>query len=142
MGGFKGVDSFNAAMLGNISAIDKDYNDAVDSVVLDAAEAAKLAIKETIDTTESALSPGKPNRNWTFTMNHAVDNDVKRSGNIRKITAGWINRKENYFLIQEKGGTVNGRHVWGMGALMNGYRAYQSTLLRGMNRIKRERNPR
>ena len=139
MGGFRGVDSFGANLKGNIDAVEKDFETSVDEVVLLASLAAEDAMHRTIDETESALSPGKPNRNWTFTMNHSITSRVKQAGRRRTIWAGWLDRKEQYFLVQDQGGTVNGRPVWPMHALLNGFNAMRAEIDKGMRKIEKGR---
>ena len=139
MGGFRDVGAFNAAMLGNIDAIEAHFEKSVDEVVLEAAAAAEKEMHRTIDETESALSPGKPNRNWTFTMNHSITSDVKQRGRKRTVWAGWLNRKERYFLVQDQGGTVNGKTVWPMHALLNGFNAMRAEIDKGMRKIEKGR---
>lgn len=136
---FKGLNDFNSALKANINAIEADFEAKVDEVVLNATVAAEREMVRTIDETESALSPGKPNRNWTFTMRASLDGKVQKRGRKRGLQAGWLRKKEKYFLVQDQGGTVNGREVWPMHALLNGYNTMRQEIETGMRRIVRER---
>lgn len=100
----------------------------VQEAALEAAIAGEAAVKFTIDHTPSSLSPGKPNRNWTFHMNQSVDSKVTRNGNTINIRVGWIDIREGYFLIQEEGGTVHGTLIEPMDALIAGKSAVIDTL--------------
>lgn len=99
---------------------------------LEAAIAGEARVKEIIATTESSLSPGKMNRNWTWNMTNSVDSDVRRNGNTITIRAGWLQNKEAYFLIQNDGGNLvrNGvtTTITPMNALMAGHDAMLDTL--------------
>jgi hypothetical protein len=95
---------------------------------LEAAIAGEEAVRHTIDHTESSLSPGKMNRNWTYAMHNAVDSRVDRNGNTISIRVGWLQTKKGYFLIQEHGGQVHGTTVEPMLALMAGHKAVLDTL--------------
>jgi hypothetical protein len=100
----------------------------VEDAALEAGVAGLEAARWTIDNTPSSLSPGKPNRNWTFQMNRALDADVRRTGNTTTIRVGWLHIKERYFLIQEDGGNVGEKVITPMNALMNGQNAIKDTL--------------
>lgn len=126
-----GVDGYR----GLVDGLFRLYMDAETRVLGDAQEAAleaaiagEAAVKHTIDTTPSSLSPGKQNRNWTFHMNQSVDSKVIRNGNTITIRVGWTDIQEGYFLIQEDGGTVHGTTVTPMNALMAGHAAIIDTL--------------
>jgi hypothetical protein len=100
----------------------------------EAAAAGEDRVREIIDTTESSLSPGKDNRNWTFQMREAVGSDVRRNGNTITIRAGWLQKKEGYFLIQNDGGDLvrggNTTTITPMNALMAGHTAMLKSLTR------------
>ena len=66
-------------------------------------EMARADIKHTIDTVESALSPGKVGRNWTGHMNSRVDYNIRQTGNMVDVSFGWSNlrKAENYIAEQE-----------------------------------------
>lgn len=99
----------------------------VQDAALEAGIAGQERIKWTIDHTESSLSPGKMDRNWTWKMNDSVDSKVERNGNTITIRAGWLQTKETYFLIQNYGGDLvrNGvtTTITPMNALWEGHNA-------------------
>ena len=66
-------------------------------------EMARADIKHTIDTVESALSPGKVGRNWTGHMNSRVDYNIRQTENMVDVSFGWSNlrKAENYIAEQE-----------------------------------------
>jgi hypothetical protein len=99
------------------------------SAAVEAAAVGQEKIKWTIDHTESALVPGKDNRNFTYEMNHSVDSRVDRNGNTISIRVGWLENKRGYFLIQEHGGQKpGGGTITPMLALMAGHKAVIDTL--------------
>jgi len=100
----------------------------VEEAALEAGVAGLEAARWTIDNTPSSLSPGKPNRNWTFKMNQSLDADVKRNGNTTTIRVGWLHVHEKYFLIQNDGGSLGEKVITPMNALMNGQHAVLDTL--------------
>jgi hypothetical protein len=112
----------------HLLGMEKQMKTDVQDAALEAAIAGQEAIKYTIDTTESSLSPGKPHRNWTHRMNYAVDARVDKRGNTITIRAGWLSDKAGYFLIQEHGGSVRGTTITPMNALMAGHDAIIDTL--------------
>jgi len=110
------------------------------TAALEAAIAGEDMVREIIDTTESSLREGKDNRNWTFAMRQAVDSDVKRNGNTITARAGWLQKKEAYFLIQNDGGDLvrngNTTTITPMNALMAGHEEMLKTLSRWGLKIK------
>lgn len=138
MGGFKGINEFNAKMRANIDAIDSHFEAKVDEATLEAAVAAQRRMVETIDTTPSALSPGKVGRNWTYAMRNAVDSKVNKRGRRRNVQAGWLKGQRGYFLDQERGtGIVPSGQ--GMHMLLNGFNEFRRSLDQGMRRFAREK---
>ena len=98
----------------------------VQEAALEAGVRGQAMMEHVIDTTDSALSPGKPNRNWTFNMRNSLDSKVDRRGTTITVQAGWLHNKEGYFLIQDQGqGTI-----WPMHALDQGYNEMLKTLSR------------
>lgn len=72
----------------------------------------------TIDTTPSALSrKPKNNRNWTFQMRQDLDSKVSIAGTQITVRVGWLNRTEDYYLLQEYGGSLRSRDIPPMMAL-------------------------
>lgn len=128
MTGLVGHQNITKGLFQMLMQAERNVNADTQEAALEAAIAGQEAIKRTIDTTESSLSPGKPNRNWTFHMNQSVDADVRRTGTTIRIRAGWIKTKEAYFLIQEDGGTVHGTTITPMNALFAGHQAMLDTL--------------
>ena len=124
MAGLVGHQNITKGLFQMLMQAERNVNADAQEAALEAAIAGQAAIKHTIDTTPSAIVPGKTNRNWTFHMNESVDADVKRTGTTIRIRAGWINNKEEYFLIQEHGqGTITPMH-----ALFAGHQAMLDTL--------------
>lgn len=109
---------------------ERNMNKDVDEAALEAGIAGAEMVKHIIDTTESSLSPGKGNRNWTWEMNRSVDARVRRNGTTRTVRAGWLDNKEGYFLIQNYGGVVHGTTITPMNALMAGHNEMLKTLSR------------
>ena len=124
MAGLVGYQTITNGLFQMLMQAERNVNADTQEAALEAAIAGQEAIKHAIDTTPSALSPGKDNRNWTFHMNQSVDSDVKRNGTTISIRAGWIRTQEAYFLIQEHGqGTITP-----MNALFAGHQAMLDTL--------------
>jgi hypothetical protein len=116
--GHKGVTD---GLLAGIRGLEDFVNTEIQEIALEAAVAGENVAHETINSTPSSLSPGKPNRNWTFKMNQSLTSDVRKRGHTITLRVGWLDVKEGYFLIQNDGGTVNGVTVTPMNALMNAY---------------------
>lgn len=139
MGGFKGVDQFSAKFTANIGRIDADFENAVDEVTLNATTASQEEMVFVIDSTPSALSPGKVGRNWTREMRNRVDSKVAKRGRRRGVQAGWLSGQKTYFLDQDRGtGIVPAGQ--GMHMLMAGFKTFQREMDKGLRRVKRERN--
>jgi hypothetical protein len=128
MAGVTGHKALTQGLFQHLLQAEKGIKADVQEAALEAAIAGEEAVRWTIDHTESALSPGKPNRNWTFRMNQSVDSRVDRNGNTISIRIGWIKEKEGYFLIQEHGGQVHGTLIPAMDALLAGEHAVLDTL--------------
>ena len=87
--------------------------------------------REVIRTTPSSLSKyPKNNRIWTGQMIEALDTKVTRRGTTITVTVGWLKKKEGYFLIQDKGGQVQGRTVTPMNALAGAQTAMRESVKR------------
>lgn len=128
MAGLTGHKALSTGLFQHILQTEKNMMTDVQEAALEAAIAGEDAVRWTIDNTESSLSPGKPNRNWTFQMREAVDSKVSRNGNTISIRVGWVQEKEGYFLIQNDGGHVGNTTITPMNALMNGHHAILDTL--------------
>lgn len=130
--GLTGYQSIRDGLFQMLMQAERNVTRDSQEAALEAAIAGEAMIKHVIDTTESSLSPGKSNRNWTFNMNHSVDSDVKRNGTSITVRAGWINNQEAYFLLQNDGGDLvrNGvtTTITPMNALMAGHDAMLDTL--------------
>ena len=129
-GGLTGYQNIRDGLFAQLVQAEKNVKDDAQEAMLEAAIAGEEMVKHIINTTESSLSPGKDNRNWTFHMNQAVDSEVKRNGNTITGRIGWLKDQEFYFLIQEDGGDVNGKTVTPMNALMAGQVEMLKTLTR------------
>lgn len=83
----------------------------------EAGEAGRDAIRHVIETTESGLSPGKPDRILTGHMHERADFRVSRKGHTTRLEIGWLDQKasEKYFNAQEYG---LGRVSFGMNSLL------------------------
>ena len=84
-----------------------------------AAALAKNTGRQTILSTPSSLSPGKPDRYWTGDMFRAYDAQVTETGNRITVKWGWIDERKKYFKTQEYGGFAFGKTVTPMHALAN-----------------------
>lgn len=62
----------------------------------------------TIMNTPSAIKAGKEDRIMTGQMIGAIDALASQQGNITTARAGWLDRKRDYFTIQDQGGTGTG----------------------------------
>lgn len=130
MAGLTGYKNITDGLFAQLVQAEKNVKIDAQEAALEAAIAGEEMIRHIIDTTESSLSPGKDNRNWTFRMRQAVDSDVKRNGNTITIRAGWLQDQELYFLVQNDGGEVNGKTITPMNALMAGHVEMLKTLTR------------
>jgi hypothetical protein len=130
MAGVTGHKALTNGLFQMLMQAERNVKADVQEAALEAAIAGEEMVRHTIDTTESSLSPGKDNRNWTFEMRRAVDSDVRRNGNTISIRVGWLQTKENYFLIQNDGGQVGQTTITPMNALMAGHTEVLKTLTR------------
>lgn len=130
MAGIVGRKEVNDGLQSWLMGMEKTMNADVQEAALESGVRGQALMEHTIDTTESALSPGKPNRNWTFNMRNSLDSKVKRTGTTITIEAGWLGNKEDYFLVQEYGGDLGNRHISAMHALMAGHDEMLKTLSR------------
>lgn len=91
-------------------------------------ELGQAAVRQTIDTIPSALSPGKIGRNMTGHMRRSVMWDIKQNGNTALVRYGWtgVSGRDKYIGEQEEGSP---RVQPGMFALTSAYLA-TSTYLR------------
>jgi|GEM_PF-6516195 hypothetical protein len=128
MAGLLGHKALTDGLFQHVLQAEKGMMADVEEAALEAGVAGLEAARWTIDNTPSSLSPGKPNRNWTFQMNQALDVDVRRNGNTTTIRVGWLRIKEKYFLIQNDGGNLGEKVITPMNALMNGQHAIKDTL--------------
>lgn len=128
MAGVLGHKALTDGLFQHVLQGEKNMMADVEEAALEAGVAGLEAARWTIDNTPSSLSPGKPNRNWTYKMNQSLDADVKRNGNTTTIRVGWLRTKEKYFLIQEDGGQVGEKVITPMNALMNGQHAVLDVL--------------
>lgn len=130
MAGLTGYKSITDGLFQQLLAAEKGVKADAQEAALEAAIAGQEMVKHIINTTESSLSPGKDNRNWTFHMNQSVDSEVRRNGNTITARIGWLKDQEFYFLVQEYGGDVGGKTVTPMNALMAGHVEMLKTLTR------------
>lgn len=121
MAGLTGHGGVTDGLLEGIRGLEDFVSTEIQDIALEAAIKGEEAAHETINSTPSSLSPGKPNRNWTFKMNQSITADVRKRGTTITVRVGWLNVKEAYFLIQEDGGEVRGVTVAPMHALQNAY---------------------
>ncbi|MGN6654574.1 MAG: hypothetical protein ACTHJ9_04445 [Rhodanobacter sp.] len=133
-----GITEFQQGLRANFAACDRQFEARVDEIALEATKLGELAMHETIDNTPSSLSPGKDNRNWTHHMNQSLDSKVTQRGRKRGLTAGWLKDQQEYFLVQEYGGTVNGITVTPMDALMHGFTAMTQYIEQQMSALERK----
>lgn len=84
---------------------------------LEAGKAGRDAMRHIIETTESGLAPGKPDRILTGHMWRRADYRVSRTGHTTRVQVGWLDMKadEKYFEAQELG---LGQVSFGMHALL------------------------
>jgi hypothetical protein len=124
MAGVMGHKALTQGLFQNVLAQEKAMLTDVQEAALEAGIAGLDAMRERIDTVESALRPGKIGRNWTYKMRRSTDVDVRRNGNTTTIRVGWLVTKEDYFTIQEHGQGS----IWAMNSLMDGHAAILDTL--------------
>lgn len=97
----------------------------VETDVLEVAQKGAESVRFSILTEPSAFV-NKNNRVYSGEMLNAVSFDSKKSGNQFTGRSGWVERKRQYFLIQEHGGMgtgdFSGRWVSPMNALMRAHR--------------------
>lgn len=130
MAGLIGHKALTDGLFQHLLAAEKGIKSDVQEAALEAAIAGEEMVRHIINTTESSLSPGKMDRNWTFKMNQSVDSRVDRNGNTISIRVGWLQTKEAYFLIQNDGGQVGQTTITPMNALMAGHTEVLKTLTR------------
>lgn len=130
MAGIEGRKEFNDSLQSWLMGLEKDMNKDVQEAALEAGVRGQAMMEHVIDTTESSLSPGKPNRNWTFNMRNSLDSKVGRRGTTISVETGWLDNKEGYFLLQDDGGKLGDRTITPMHALDQGYNEMLKTLSR------------
>lgn len=93
-----------------------DLKDNALEAALEAGEAGRDSMRNTIATTPSGLSPGKPNRILTGHMWDRSDYRVTQTGQTIRVQIGWLGTRkaEEYFIAQEEG---LGKVAFGMNAL-------------------------
>lgn len=128
MAGLLGHKALTDGLFQHLLQGEKKMNADVGEAALEAGIAGLEAARWTIDNTPSSLSPGKPNRNWTYEMNYSLDADVRRNGTTTTVRVGWLHNKQRYFLIQNDGGSLGEKVITPMNALMNGQHAIKDTL--------------
>jgi hypothetical protein len=120
-GGLTGHEQLTDGLMKMLDDADRQMFVGTMKVAQEAGRLGRKAIEDTIDSTPSSLSPGKPDRNWTGEMRRSADSDVEMTGDTITVRAGWLVNQEEYFLTQERGGVVNGITVTPMRALQNAY---------------------
>lgn len=130
MAGIEGRKAFNDGLRDWLMELEKGVNRDAQEAALEAGIRGQAMMEHVIDTTDSSLSPGKPNRNWTFNMRNSLDSKVNRRGTTISVEAGWLNNREGYFQLQDKGGDLGTRHITPMHALDQGYNEMLKTLSR------------
>lgn len=116
MAGVVGRDAIGKNLPRWLRGLGDDLKDAALEDGFKIGEDAVQTIRQVIDTTPSALSPGKIGRNWTGHMRSRVDYKITQTGNRVEVTFGWPNmrRAEEYIAEQELGSS---RVATGMGAM-------------------------
>lgn len=130
MAGIVGRKEVNDGLRSWLMDLEKGVNRDTQEAALEAGVRGQAMMEHVIDTTDSALSPGKPNRNWTFNMRNSLDSKVDRRGTTISVQAGWLHNKEGYFLLQEHGGKLGDKDITAMNALMAGHNEMLKTLSR------------
>jgi hypothetical protein len=132
--GIVGRKEVNDGLRSWLMGLEKGMNADVQEAALEAGIRGQAMMEHAIDTTESSLSPGKMNRNWTFNMRNSLDSKVARKGTTISVETGWLTNRETYFLLQEHGADlVNGSKVTvitPMNALIAGHEEMLKTLSR------------
>lgn len=124
-------------LLGWLRELGQEVNDTALEAALEAADEGLKTMQQTIDTTPSDLSSvPKSNRNWTFHMRDRMSNDVDKKGNTVTASFGWKNVKndENYFGVQEYGGSVQGKPVRAMSSLVFGKGAAENAIEKALRK--------
>lgn len=100
-----------------------------EEAALQAGIVGEQTVRSVIANTPSSLSRyPKNNRIWSGQMMNAVTSKVSRRGTVINIKVGWLTKKEGYFLIQDKGGTVQGKTVTPMNALAGAHTAMRESV--------------
>lgn len=130
MAGVTGRVAMMQGLRRHVLTVDKVLKDEVYDAAFAAAEAGRQTAREVVLTTPSSLSRfPKNNRVWTSAMLQALDADVKKRGTTTTVRAGWLTKKEDYFLIQEHGGPGPGdRPITAMNALSQAGEAMRAVL--------------
>lgn len=130
MAGIVGRKEVNDGLQSWLFGLEKQMKADVDEVALEAGVRGQKMMEHVIDTTESALRPGKDNRNWTFEMRNSMDAKVDKRGTTVSIRLGWLDNKEGYFLLQDYGGKLGDREIPAMHSLDQGFNEMLKTLAR------------
>ena len=96
----------------------------ITKVLKENGEHAVRYMQNVIDTTPSALVPGKDNRNWSGLMRKSVSYEVVNPSKSKyRLRLGWINTMRDYFLWQDTGDPQNDRQwpIRGMMMIFQGY---------------------
>lgn len=86
----------------------EDARNTVIEVADDLLEQASATGKNIIETTPSGINPDKPDRVWTGNMRDSVGfQPLSGSGKRWQGRAGWVDSVDDYFKVQEHGGTAH-----------------------------------
>lgn len=95
-----------------------------------------------IDTTPSALVPGKDNRNWSGLMRKSVSYEVVNPAKSKyRLRLGWVDTVRDYFLWQDTGDPQNDRQwpIRGMMMVFQGYYFAKQGVKRDIEQAKLSR---
>lgn len=109
---------------GQIPGLGSGGQRVIERVLKQNGEEAVQYMQNVIDTTPSALVPGKDNRNWSGLMRRSVGYKViNPSKGYYRLQLGWIKNEQDYFVWQDTGVPQNGRQwpIQGMMMLFQGY---------------------
>lgn len=130
MAGVTGRVAMMQGLRRHVLTVDKVLKDEVYHAAFAAADRGLKTAREVVLTTPSSLSRfPKNNRVWTSAMLQALDADVKKRGTTTTIRTGWLTKKEDYFVLQDKGGMGPGdRPITAMNALAQAGEAMRAEL--------------
>lgn len=131
--------NLNKVKRGQIPGVGAGGQRVIQKVLKETGEESVDFMQRIIDTTPSALVPGKDNRNWSGLMRKSVGFEiVNPSKGAYRLRVGWVDTEQDYFLWQDSGKPQNSREwpIQGMMMLFQGYVYARDGVRRGIERAK------